>query len=68
MKIEYKTAYGVQGDRIVEVQTRRVKEDGEDGWVVKQGCFLSFVEAEKLSETRQGAEERLRRLNTEEQP
>ncbi len=60
---EYKTCYGVQGDNIVEVQAMRVQGSEGDGWVVKQGCFRQFVEAEKLSETREGAEVRLKALN-----
>jgi hypothetical protein len=56
----YKTVFGVQGDQVVPIEARRV----EGGWVVKQGCFRQFVEAEKLSETREGAEARLRMLNS----
>jgi len=55
----YKTVYGVVGDEVVPVLATRV----EGGWCIKRGCFREFVEAEKLSETREGAEERLRQLN-----
>jgi len=57
---DYKTVFGVQGDEVVPVQARRV----EGGWMIKQGCFRHFIDdPEKLSETREGAEARLKRLN-----
>lgn len=55
---DYKTVYGIQGTEIVPFQARPV----EGGWLVKQGCFRQFVEQEKLSETREGAEARLKNL------
>jgi len=61
MSQEYRTVFGVQGNEVIPLEAVPV----EGGWIVKQGCFRHFVEAEKLSTTREGAEERLRRLNGE---
>lgn len=55
---EYKTVYGIQGTEIVTCEARPV----EGGWLVRDRCFRQFVEKDKLSETREGAEARLRSL------
>jgi hypothetical protein len=61
-KIEWTTMYGVgAGGEIVEVEAYPV----EGGYVVRHGCFRDFVEAGRLSTTRAGAEERLRKLSSE---
>ncbi len=59
----YKTVFGIQGNLIVELQARRVKDDQDDGWLIKRGCFRDFIGADRLSETREEAEARLKRLN-----
>jgi hypothetical protein len=70
---EYRTVFGVVGNEVVEAQACRI----QNGWVVRDhllaDCLSSkeilyFVESEKLHETREGAEERLRHLGPVQTP
>lgn len=65
--IQYKKVWLVGEDldhpgtfQIVEAKGHR---EG-DGWIVIVGCFTEYLLADKVHETRRGAEERVRKLLT----